>query len=204
MKKIIPWALLVILSIAYAATFYQYEKTVKLKDAEIEDVKNRYAQFVAATNTKLDQARSMIEQADSRAQTVAIEAENKVQLATTEANSKIQELSNDMNSKIQSLSVETSKKLKSANLPEATALVTFRKALISSGSVAVIKNTSSQSIAITLTTARPTSNQRKNFDLIIDAGKFKEIGEREGWAFLKGDIALVSQPEHKSLQFVFN
>ena len=82
-------------------------------------------------------------------------------------------------------------------------LVSFRKAIFGSGSVAMIRNSSSQSISVSLVAERSSTNQRRPFELTIDGGQVKEIGEREGWAFLNGDALKISQPGHKSLSFSF-
>ena len=103
------------------------------------------------------------------------------------------------NTKLQQLAAEANEKLAVANQPEVSVLVSFRKALFGSGDIAVIKNISSQSIPISLTVNRSSTGQQKQLELVFDGGQFKEIGEREGWAFLPGDTIQISQPGHKSL-----
>jgi hypothetical protein len=51
-------------------------------------------------------------------------------------------------------------KIRAASLPEAPLAMSFRKSLLGSGSVASIKNTSNQSIAVTITAIRPAANER--------------------------------------------
>jgi hypothetical protein len=36
----------------------------------------------------------------------------------------------------------------------------------------------------------------------LDAGRYKEIGGLEGWAFVQGDAVTISQGGHKSKSFV--
>lgn len=116
------------------------------------------------------------------------------QLAT-DANRKIAEA----NSSLRQLADEANKKIQIANQPEIPVRVTFRKALFSSGNVASFANISGQIIAITGNIERPSSGQSHSFELTIDRGQTKEIGEREGWAFVPGDTITLSQPDHKSL-----
>ncbi len=85
----------------------------------------------------------------------------------------------------------------SANQPEVSVTVTFRKALFGSGSVAAITNISTESIPVAVISSRPSMNQQQRFDLVIDPNRFKEIGDREGWAFIPGDVIKISQPDHK-------
>ena len=112
-----------------------------------------------------------------------------------DANAKI----STANTKLEQLATEANEKLAVANQPEVSVLVSFRKAFFGSGDIAVIKNISSQSIPVSLTVNRSSTGQRKQLELVFDGGQFKEIGEREGWAFLPGDTIQVSQPGHKSL-----
>jgi hypothetical protein len=116
-----------------------------------------------------------------------------------EANEKI----NAAHEKIQQVATDAHRKIQAANQPEPTVLVSFRKSLFGSGSVATIKNSSSQSISVSLVAERPSTNESRPFSTIIDGGMSKEIGEREGWAFLAGDTLNVSQPNHKSVSYSF-
>ena len=115
----------------------------------------------------------------------------------SEANTKIA----DANAKIKALAEEANQKIQVANLREVSVRIGFRKALLSSGNVAAFTNTSGQAIAIDAEIERPSSAQRRTFSLTLDPGQTKEIGEREGWAFLSRDIITVSQPDHKALRF---
>jgi hypothetical protein len=78
--------------------------------------------------------------------------------------------------------------------------IVFRKAFFGNGNVAIIKNASSKSEAISVSASRPSSKQSNSFELVIDAARSKEIGEKEGWAFLQGDVLEVSQAGHKTKQ----
>jgi hypothetical protein len=119
----------------------------------------------------------------------------KYNLLAADANAKIA----TANTQLQRLAAEANEKLVAANQPEVSVLVSFRKAFFASGDIAVIKNISSQPIPVSLTVNRSSTGQQKQFELVFDGGQFKEIGEREGWAFLPGDTIQVSQPGHKSL-----
>lgn len=71
---------------------------------------------------------------------------------------------------------------------------------MSSGNVASFNNTAGQTIAVTINVNR-ASGQSRSFDVTLDTGMTKEIGEREGWAFIRGDTITVRQAEHKSKTF---
>lgn len=119
----------------------------------------------------------------------------------TELTQRYNQLLVDANSKIALLTEEANKKIQLANRPEIPVNVSFRKALLSSGGVASFRNRSSRSIAVTATIERPSSGQSRIFDLTLDPAHTKEIGEREGWAFVSGDTVTLTEPEHKSSAF---
>jgi hypothetical protein len=101
----------------------------------------------------------------------------------------------------QTLAADANERLQAANRPEATVVVAFRKALFTSGSVAAVKNSSARAIAVSVVAIRAGTSQQKQFELTIDGGMAKEIGERDGWAFLNGDTLSVSQSGHKPVTF---
>ncbi|MEO8153878.1 MAG: hypothetical protein ABI605_12465 [Rhizobacter sp.] len=96
---------------------------------------------------------------------------------------------------------EANKKIEAASQREIQVRVAFRKALFGSGNVASLTNQSGQAIAVTADIERPASSQSRSLSMTIDPGQSKEIGEREGWAFIAGDKMKVSQPGHKALVF---
>jgi hypothetical protein len=106
----------------------------------------------------------------------------------------------EANTKIQQLADEANTKIQLANQPEIPVRVSFRKALLSSGNVASFNNISGQIIAVAINVSR-ASGQGNSFEMTLDPGMTKEIGEREGWAFIAGDTITVTQPEHKSKMF---
>jgi hypothetical protein len=112
-------------------------------------------------------------------------------LKITEANERYQELAEKQNHEAQL-----------AARRDVPVRITFRKALLSSGNVAVIANICDEPIAISANVERPSSGQRGSFALTIDPGSVKEIGEREGWAFISKDVITVSQADHRELTFV--
>lgn len=107
-----------------------------------------------------------------------------------------QQLVNDANNKL----AEAQSRIQRANQPEVPVRVGFRKALMSSGNVAGFNNTSGQTIAISINVSR-SSGQSRSFEVTLDPGMTKEIGEREGWAFIPGDSITITQPGHKSKTF---
>jgi hypothetical protein len=175
MKKSIPWLLSAILAVGLAVSVYHYQGVIKEKDAQLEAATSKLSAQTAENDAKLREANQTAERATNAVQQIAAEA----------------------SAKIDALEDTASKQLAAANLPEATVLLSMRKALVSSGNVATIKNTSAQTIGISVVATRPASNQRKGFEMVLDSQQTKEIGEREGWAFISGDVVTVEQSGHK-------
>ncbi|HMK59925.1 MAG TPA: hypothetical protein VK452_02125 [Dissulfurispiraceae bacterium] len=126
---------------------------------------------------------------------------SKKDVELTNLKAQYDKMSADASAKMQALAAQANQKIQLANLPEVKVKVSFRKAFFSSGDVAQINNISNQSIAINADVERPAAGQKKTFTLTTDPGRVKEIGEREGWAFVSGDVVTISQPEHKALIF---
>jgi hypothetical protein len=197
MNKLLPWLISVVLAVVVGAVSYHYNGVVMAKDAELEAANIHYKEVLAAKDAEIqavnEKNSSFVAQANTRIKA----ADDQVGAS----NEKLKQLAIEARTKIQEIAADANEKIRVANQPEPTVLVTFRKALLGSGGVARIKNSSPQPISIALIAERVSTNQRKGFELIIDGGVFKEIGEREGWAFLSGDTLKVSQPNHKSLSF---
>jgi len=172
--KQLPWAISAICVALVGFVWHDTRLKIEQKDAELASIKQQYDQLVSEANTKLEAAHTKVKQ------------------LAEEANARIKEQADDANDKLQL-----------ANQREVQVGVKFRKAMISNGHVAVIANASSQTIAITVDIQRGTSGQARSVDLTIDPGRYKELGEREGWAFIAGDSIKVSQPGFKSLTFSF-
>jgi len=106
----------------------------------------------------------------------------------------------DANFKYNQFVNEANQRIQSASQPEVEATVSFRKALLYSGSVVVITNRSNQTIALQADIERPSSSQTKSLTITLDPASSKEIGEREGWAFIPQDQITLSQAGHKSIR----
>ncbi len=76
---------------------------------------------------------------------------------------------------------------------EVPVAVSYRSGLLANGLVATFKNISGSAIAVTAEIVRPSTGRRQAFELVINGGGIREIGELEGWAFVSGDIVTVSQ-----------
>jgi hypothetical protein len=89
------------------------------------------------------------------------------------------------------------------NLPPAPIQITYRKALLGSGYVLMLKNTSGSSQNFAVTLRNPTTKAEKRIGVPIDANKTVEIGHLEGWTATAGDtvdVALIGyQTEHQTL-----
>lgn len=182
MNQSVPWAVAGAFALATLVMYGHSQGVIKAKDAELQAAEAKYQTLVNESSAKAREAEARIEAERTEAKRVA-----------TQANTQIDALANEANAKIQA-----------ASLPEVPVAVSFRKAMLGSGSVAVIKNTSAQPVAVTITTARPNDNQQRRFRLVIDGQQFKEIGHAEGWAFVRGDVLQVSLANHKPKQFEYN
>lgn len=182
MKQAIPWTFAALLAMALVGVYVRMQGVIQTKDAALQAAEAKFQTLVTESTAKLQAAQQRVETANQRSQQVATEAASQLQSLTTEANSKLQ----------------------AANLPEVPVTMTFRKAMLGSGSVVTIRNTSGQSIAIAITAARPEAGQQRTFRGVIDAQQVKEIGHAEGWAFVKGDVVQVAMPNHKPKMMALN
>ena len=212
MQKIIPWLLSAFLSIILGGVALHYKNELTQRDSEIQSLKAAAAQSLAEATAKLKMADELVAKTDaSAAEQIAAAnaaakamealAAAKIKETSDQAASRIQETNDQARVRMEALEAEARNKLQAANLPEATLEVTFRKAVMSNGSVAQFRNTSQVSAPFTIVAARPSTNQSRRFTLVLDGGRTTEIGEREGWAFLPGDLVRVVQPGHKPRDF---
>ena len=201
MNKIISWIFTAILTICLGALAIYYKNEMALKDVEIQSLKAASEKNLAETTAKLKAADERVAKTNaSAAERIAV-ADAAGKEVEALASVKMKETSDQANAKMEAVENEARNKLQAANLPEATVEVSFRKALISNGSVAIIRNRSQISTPLTIVVARPTTNQSRTFTRVVDGARMTEIGEREGWAFLPGDVVRVIQPEHKPQDF---
>jgi hypothetical protein len=108
----------------------------------------------------------------------------------------------EANSRLRALADEANQKLTLAQQPEVQVQAGFRKAMLHSGKVFLLRSTAPGSVAVTVDVERPGTGTSRSFDITLDAGQVKEIGELEGWAFVSGDTIKVSRPDHKPLKYV--
>lgn len=175
-SKYLPWGLSAVLAISLGTVLVNSSQTIAKKDAEIAALQQQNVDLANEANTKLGKLKE-------------------------EANEKLKQFADEATAKVQQLANEANTQLQAANQPEVEVLVSFRKAMLHSGSVATIKNTSGQSIAISVNIERASSGGSRAYEMTLDSGKVKEIGEREGWAFIPGDRITISQSGHKSTAY---
>lgn len=121
-------------------------------------------------------------------------------LLVMESNKKIEEANKkitEANQQQQQLVDKATELLAAANLPEATVTVGFRPAMLGSGFVARITNTSGSSAPFSIEISRPSTGQTRKYELVMNGGAFNEIGHQEGWPFVSGDVITINQPSHK-------
>lgn len=173
--KAVPWAISVLVMLALIAVLFTYQSKIGQKDKELSRLQDQY-------KVLQDQHNIIQEKYDKCV------ADMNVTLK--QADARYAQLIDDAN-----------QQLHLANLPEITAKISFRKAILSNGKVVTITNTSDATISLIVEIERPSSGQKRMFNFVIDPRRIKEIGELEGWAFVPGDTLKLTQANHKSLIF---
>jgi uncharacterized iron-regulated protein len=182
MKQAVPWIVAGVFALATLGLYVQSQNVIKSKDVELQAAEAKYQSLVNESSAKARDAEARIEAAHTEAKRIATQA----------------------NTQLDALAIEANAKIQAASLPEVPVAVSFRKAMLGSGSVATVKNISAQSIAVTITAARPNANEQRSFQQVIDGQQTTEIGHVEGWAFVKGDVVQVSLANHKAKRFSYN
>jgi len=95
------------------------------------------------------------------------------------------------NSQLQAQRVELVK-------PDLPISVSIRHAIFSAGLVVALRNTSPSDLALTGEFRRPGAAPQQR-EMVIPANGVREIGEREGWAFVLGDSIVLSNPQFRDL-----
>jgi hypothetical protein len=117
------------------------------------------------------------------------------------ANAKLAAVTEEANTKLAAITADANAKLVSANLPQVPVRISTRKAVFADGLVIGVENTSGSTIVVKLDIERSSSSKMTSLELTIDGGRAKEVGQNEGWAFVKGDTVTISEPDHKSMVF---
>ena len=87
-------------------------------------------------------------------------------------------------------------KFKDAPLP---ALLDFRAGGPGKGFVAQVENQSAEALPVTVEVQRPSTGEKKSFELSVPPRGIAEIGAGDGWAFTNGDTLTVSSGQFKPL-----
>ena len=85
---------------------------------------------------------------------------------------------------------------KDAKLP---ALLDFRAGPPGQGFVAQVENQSAETLPVTVEAQRPSTGDKKSFELSVPPRGIAEIGAGDGWAFTNGDSLTVSSGQFKPL-----
>lgn len=153
------------------------------------------AVLLALTWQESQRAAAQVQVLQQQNQALISEANAKL----AEAAAKHQALAAEADAKFRRLADEANQRIEAASIPEAEVLLTFRKAFLSSGYVGIFTSLARRPIAVTAEIARPGSGQTTRLEMALDPNSKKELGEREGWAFVSGDTVTISQPDHKTL-----
>jgi|GEM_PF-3587695 len=87
-------------------------------------------------------------------------------------------------------------KVKDAPLP---ALIYFRAGAPGKGFVAQVENQSADALPVTVEAQRPSTGEKKSFDISVPPRGIAEVGADDGWAFTNGDTLMVSSGQLKPL-----
>ena len=215
MQKSIHLLAMAALSILLGALAIYFKIELTQRDLEVQSLKAIVAQNLADATEKLKaadervaktdaSAAERIAAADAAAKATEALAAAKVKETSDQAAERIQDTNDQAKARMDALEAEAKNKLQAANLPEATVDVTFRKAMYSNGGVAAIRNTSRAPTPFSVVVSRPATSQIRRFSPVLDGERTTEIGERDGWAFLPGDLVRVIQPGHKPRDFSYN
>lgn len=186
-EKMLPWVLLVMSLLGWGGTWLHQSNQIHQQSAEIRIVTAKIEQRESEASRKITELEKKI---------IELAADANKKLAA--ANQRYDELSVDASQNIEL----AAQKLEHESLSETTVMMAFRKAMVVSGYVAKISNVAGGTIAIGVDIKRPSSGESKFFSVTLDAGRYKEIGGLEGWAFVQGDAVTISQGGHKSKSFV--
>lgn len=84
------------------------------------------------------------------------------------------------------------------SLPPMPIEIKYRSALLGSGLVVAVNNTSDRHLSILATFKNPSLNQEKSFRIDVPPHEKTEVGHREGWAFTSGDSIMLTHNDYKS------
>jgi hypothetical protein len=83
--------------------------------------------------------------------------------------------------------------------PDLPINLSFRKALLNPGLVAVLRNTSSRELEITLDVESSVSGQRIRRAVVINPNGVWEFGAQEGWPFAPGQRVTLNNPAYRPI-----
>jgi hypothetical protein len=85
--------------------------------------------------------------------------------------------------------------------PALSLTIASRKALLGSGLVVRFENVGTTEIVAGVTARSTTTNQQKDWRLVISPGKYEELGHLQGWAFVSGDEIEVLENGYRPMKF---
>jgi len=85
--------------------------------------------------------------------------------------------------------------------PALSLTIASRKALLGSGLVVRFENVGTTEIVAGVTARSTTTNQQKDWRLVISPGKYEELGHLQGWAFVSGDEIEVVENGYRPMKF---
>lgn len=89
--------------------------------------------------------------------------------------------------------------LQAASRPDLPIKLSFRRALLTQGQVAVMQNLSSRTLEIVLEVQSAATGAHFRRALVINPGQVGQFGPQEGWPFASGQIVTLSNPSFRSI-----
>lgn len=87
---------------------------------------------------------------------------------------------------------------KEEHLPPLPVTVGVRDAVLATGKVLQVKNTSANTLMVVVTLSNSTTQQRRSYRLDIPADGVSEIGHLEGWTVASGDQIEIRNDAYKT------
>ena len=129
------------------------------------------------------------------------QARDQVSSLTTQLSASQKQVSEDrqqLTSTQQQITAETMQLL-SASRPDLPIKLSFRRAQLSQGEVAVMQNLSNQTLEITLDVQNSATGAHFQRALVINPGQVGQFGPQEGWAFVSGQLVTLSNPAFRPI-----
>ncbi len=90
-------------------------------------------------------------------------------------------------------------KLGAETRPDLPVTLTFRKSVLSTGLVAMFRNTSGNALEFSLDLESPATGRHVRRSMVLDPNGMLEMGVHQGWAFAPGQRITLDNPDYRPL-----